>query len=93
MKIWRWKSDEEFQNEILIFYCEMSLDVVIWLLKIQTLLNVRQGQYKNFLLQWLFYIELSGWAMAQNVNLDQKMKTDDDHRWLFDNKNIGNKNS
>ena len=70
------------------------------LLKIQTLLKVRQGQYKNFLLQWLFYIELWGWDMAQNVNLRQKMRTektekrwyflkDDDHRWLFDNRNIG----
>ena len=70
------------------------------LLKIQTLLKVRQGQYKNFLLQWLFYIELWGWDMAQNVNLRQKMRTektekrwyflkDDDHRWLFDNRNVG----
>ena len=70
------------------------------LLKIQTLLKVRQGQYKNFLLQLLFYIELWGWDMAQNVNLWQKMRTektekrwyflkDDDHRWLFDNRNVG----
>ena len=41
------------------------------LLKFQTLLRVRQGQHKNFLLQWLFYIELLGWDMAQNVNLRQ----------------------
>ena len=33
------------------------------LLKIQTLLKVRQGQYKDFLLQWLFYIELQGWEL------------------------------
>ena len=70
------------------------------LLKFQTLLRVRQGQHKNFLLQWLFYIVLSGWDMAQNVNLGWNMKTektekwwyflkDDDHRWLFDNRNVG----
>ena len=70
------------------------------LLKIQTLLKVRQGQYKHFLLQWLFYIVLLGWNMAQNVNLGQKMRTektekrwyflkDDDHRWLLDNQSVG----
>ena len=68
--------------------------------KIQTLLKVRQGQYKTFLLLWLFYFMSCSRDMAQNVKLSQKMKTektekrwfflkDDDHRWLFDNQSVG----
>ena len=68
--------------------------------KIQTLVKVRQGQYKTFLLLWLFYFMSCSRDMAQNVKLSQKMKTektekrwfflkDDDHRWLFDNQSVG----
>ena len=68
--------------------------------KIQTLLKVRQGQYKTFLLLWLCYFMSCSRNMAQNAKFSLKMKTektekrwyflkDDDHRWLFDNQSVG----
>ena len=68
--------------------------------KIQTVREVNWGQYKNKLLIWLFSSEPNSWNMARYVKNRLKMKTektekwwyflkDDDHRWLFDNRNIG----
>ena len=68
--------------------------------KIQTLVKVRQGQYKTFLLLWLCYFMSCSQNMAQNAKFSLKMKTektekrwyflkDDDHGWLFDNRNVG----
>ena len=68
--------------------------------KIQIVWEVNWGQYKNKLLIWLFSSEPNSWNMARYVKNRLKMKTektekwwyflkDDDHRWLFDNRNIG----
>ena len=44
--------------------------------KIQTLLKVRLGKHKTFLLLGLFYFMSCSRDMAQNVKLSQKMKTE-----------------
>ena len=65
--------------------------------------KVSWGQYKNKLVIWLFSTEPNSWDMAQYVKIGLKMKTektekwwyflkDDDHRWLFDNRNIYDNN-